>query len=197
MFSLSVMLWFWNPSPHSLTQAHTHCKQSLLRHESLYKHRRVLLKGTGPRQTIRARGGGNVAGRSSQTVCTKSNYQSRGINIPAVWQVTAPSFQPPSRPAWTTPPAWEASPGSSTIQLVFSSLHLFLKEYWDIYGGKKAKRGEALGRSVGSTNNRGLFFRRSARAAWRAASVNGAFFFSLSVGVNMLIADKVALIGLK
>lgn len=38
---------------------------------------------------------GKVAGRSSQTVCTKSNYQSHGINIPAVWQVTAPSFQPP------------------------------------------------------------------------------------------------------
>lgn len=41
---------------------------------------------------------GKVAGRSSQTVCTKSNYQSHGINIPAVWQVTAPSFQPPPLP---------------------------------------------------------------------------------------------------
>lgn len=47
----------------------------------------------------------------------------------------------------------------------------------------------------GSDSDRGLFFRRSARAAWQAVSVNGAFFSSFSAGVNMLIADKVALIG--
>lgn len=50
-------------------------------------------------------------------------------------------------------------------------------------------------RSVGSTGDRGLFFRRSGRAAWQTVPVNGAFFSSYSAGVNMLIADKVALIG--
>lgn len=47
---------------------------------------------------------------------------------------------------------------------------------------------------MGSTSDRGLFFRRSAPTAWQAASVNGAFFSSLSASVNLPIADKVALI---
>lgn len=53
------------------------------------------------------------------------------------------------------------------------------------------------GRSVGSTGDRALFFRRSGRAAWQTVPVNGAFFSSYSAGVNMLIANKVALIGKK
>lgn len=135
-----------------------------------------------------------VAGRSSQTVCTKSNYQSRGINIPAVWQVTAPSFQPPPVPAELHRQHGMEQLNNTTC--VFSCLphRLFLKEYWDIYGGKTATERGGFGRSVGSTSHRGLFFGRSARAAWQAASVNGAFFSCLSAGVNMLIVDKVALI---
>lgn len=46
-----------------------------------------------------------MAGRPSQTVWTKSNYGSHGINIPAVWQVTAPLFSPQRRNGTESAPA--------------------------------------------------------------------------------------------
>lgn len=94
--SHTIALWFRSPTPHSLT--HTHIVNSLYWDVSACINIDKLYWGSGAGLNNKR---GKVAGRSSQTVCTKSNYQSRGINIPAVWQVTAPSFQLPPPPSHT------------------------------------------------------------------------------------------------
>lgn len=122
---------------------------------------------------------------------TKSNYQSHGVNIPTVWQVTDRPFQgpPPTQTGTAAPPQYT----HTHTQNLLSSVDLRSSSI-ETYRGKKAKRREAVG-VWGSATATGLFFERSAQSAQQAISVNGAFF-SLPLGEKMLIADNTALIAI-
>lgn len=117
-------------------------------------------------------------------MCTKSNYQSHGINIPTVWQVTAPSFQPPAA-------AWDRV-GRQHLHNTGRELP---SKYWDIYRGKK-KGGVCLcvwwwwwgvHRRAFSSGGQGKSPRRPYQSMVHSSP------FCLPVG-NTLIADNATLI---
>lgn len=81
---------------HSDTHTHTGCKHSLRGHEALCKHSKLLLSSLLRRLLNNSRPeclSADMCVFFLQTVWVKSNYQGHSINIPAVWQVTAESFQ--------------------------------------------------------------------------------------------------------
>lgn len=83
---------------HTLRHTHTDCKHSLRGREALCKHSKLLLSSLlrwllNNSRPERLSADVCVSVCFLQTVWVKSNYQGHSINIPAVWQVTAESFQ--------------------------------------------------------------------------------------------------------
>lgn len=132
-------------------------------------------RARGPRQTISAggEGGGKLLDVPHRRCVQNPIIRAVALTFLQSGRWRQPPPVPPElhRQHGTEPPTPRQLDNTTRIFFCLP-IRLFLKEYWDIYGGKTAKRGEAFGRSVGSASHRGLFFSRSARAAWRAASVN-------------------------